>query len=78
MTLTINKVLKDLADLDLSVVTKTGDYTITENDTHINVNASSGAITITLPVTSTMSGQKQFYIKKIDSSANAVTISGVQ
>ncbi len=78
MTLTITKVLKDLASLDLSVVTKTGDYTVTENDTHINVDASGGDVAITLPVTSTMSGEKQYYLKTIDSSANAVTISGVQ
>jgi hypothetical protein len=52
--------------------TKTANYTITSSDYTIGANATSGAITITLP---TAVGTTAIYnIKKIDSSANTVTI----
>jgi hypothetical protein len=52
--------------------TKTANYTITTSDSGIAVDASGGNITITLP---TAVGATQFYaIKRIDASANTVTI----
>ena len=54
-----------------AVITKTSSYTATENDHTILVNATSAAVTIRLPRTSKA---RVYVIKKIDSSANAVTI----
>ena len=56
-----------------SVSTKTGNYTILQSDDVILGDATSGAITITLPTAVGNSGEI-FNIKKIDSSVNAVTI----
>ena len=51
--------------------TKTADYTATSTDGIILVDATSGVVTITLPAAS---ARKELHIKKIDASANAVTI----
>jgi len=59
--------------LRVQVVTKTGAYTATDDDIVILVDATAGAITITLPAASGRSGQV-YIIKKIDSSANTVTV----
>lgn len=63
------------------IVTKTAAYTATNDDDMILVDCTSGAVTIALPaastaVTSAGNQNKLLVIKKIDSSANAVTISG--
>lgn len=55
-----------------AVASKTGNYTATTSDDHIRCDASSAAFTITLPA-ATGSG-RVYTIKKIDSSANAVTV----
>ena len=55
------------------LVTKTSTYNATLADTIILVDATSGAVTINLP-TSVGIESKLYIIKKIDSSANAVTI----
>jgi len=68
--------LDGVANIDclrVQVVTKTGAYTATDDDIVILVDATAGAITITLPAASGRSGQV-YIIKKIDSSANAVTV----
>lgn len=57
------------------LVTKTTTYTITVNDRVVLCNATSGAFTVTLP-TAVGNTDKMFFIKKTDSSANAVTIDG--
>lgn len=57
------------------LVAKTANYTATQDDRVILCDATSGAITITLPAASGLA-DKMFYIKKTDSSANAVTIDG--
>jgi hypothetical protein len=57
----------------LNVVTKTADYTATNNDDVILCNATSAAITITLYTAVGNEGQ-QLVIKKTDSSVNEVTI----
>ena len=54
-----------------AVITKTSSYTATENDHTILVNATSAAVTIRLPRTAKA---RVYVVKKIDSSANAVTI----
>lgn len=58
---------------------KTTDYTATLNDYVIVVDATAGPVTITLPTSGTtpaaVHGQK-YLVKKIDSSANSVTVAG--
>jgi hypothetical protein len=57
------------------VKTVTSDYAVQPGDTTINVDASAGPVTITLPPASTMPNAV-LTITKIDSSANTVTIVG--
>lgn len=78
----LNKRLKALESklklddaLLLAVVTKTAAYTATVSDKTILCDATSGAFTVTLPATQGLSGIT-YYIKKVDSSGNAVTIDG--
>ncbi len=59
----------------LALVTKTAAYTATDSDTVILCDATAGAFTVTLPTAVGRTG-KVFYIKKIDATANAVTIAG--
>lgn len=53
--------------------TKTTNYTATAADYYLWVDCTGGAVTITLP-TAVGAGGKTYVIKKIDSTANAVTI----
>jgi hypothetical protein len=55
------------------ITTKTANYTATANDFTIIVDATAGAVTITLPAASSNAG-RIYNIKKIDASANSVTI----
>ena len=57
------------------LVTKTSNYTVSQNDYTVLGDATSGGITFTLPIASSNTG-RIFYIKKIDSSVNTVTIDG--
>lgn len=57
------------------VKTITADLTISVLDDYVYCDASSGAITVTLPPASANSG-RTLRIKKIDSSAKTVTIDG--
>jgi hypothetical protein len=61
------------ADDTYATSTKTSNYTITGSDTVIFADATSGNVTITLPVASGLSGYK-FFIKRIDSSGNTCTV----
>lgn len=61
--------------LRLSLVSKAVDYTATDNDYTILVDASGAARTITLPAVSGRVGTT-YNIKKTDSSANTVTVDG--
>jgi len=55
-------------------VTKTTTYTITSDDVVILGDCTSGAFTLTLPeITSSLDG-KLYYVKKIDSTENALTL----
>jgi hypothetical protein len=56
-----------------STATKTSGYTVTASDTVVFADATSGSVTITLPVASGLSGYR-FYVKRIDSSGNSVSI----
>lgn len=58
----------------LSIVTKTANYTLVSTDYTIRADATSGAITMTLPASPTAG--RIYNIKKIDSSVNTVTIAG--
>ena len=57
----------------LSIVAKTGAYTILTSDQIVTGDATSSAFTITLPTAASKEGQT-FTIKKMDGSANAVTV----
>lgn len=56
-----------------STATKTTNYTITGNDTVIFADATSGNVTVTLPLASGLPGYR-FYVKRIDGSGNTVTV----
>ncbi|MGE3681946.1 MAG: hypothetical protein AB7G93_09485 [Bdellovibrionales bacterium] len=64
-----------LSAVQPSVASKTAAYTLTTADDVILADASGGAFTLTLPAAASNSGQI-YKIKKIDSSANIVTIDG--
>lgn len=57
------------------IIEVTADYTITLEDHTILCDATSGNITVTLP-TAYLGDEYYFNIKKVDSSANTVTIDG--
>jgi hypothetical protein len=60
---------------DLTVSSKAASYTVTNSDELLLCDATSGAITLTLPTAVGVSG-RVFVIKKTDSSANKVTLDG--
>ena len=57
----------------LTVVTITGNTTLDADDTVVLCDASGGAFTVTLPAAAA-NETKRYFIKKIDSTSNAVTI----
>jgi len=57
----------------IKFITVTGDITIPVNAGVVLVDASSGPVTVTLP-SATLAARKEYHVKKIDSSGNAVTI----
>lgn len=67
-----NKSLTDLENT-FTVTTQSTNYAILTTDTTVLVNAASAPVTITLPTAVGVTGKK-YNIKKLDSSANAVTI----
>lgn len=58
-----------------SIITVTGNYTASVNDSTILCDASSAAFTVTLPPAADVK-TKKFNIKKIDISANTITADG--
>lgn len=64
-----------LAVVPTSVATKTGAYTLTASDAVILADATGGGFTLTLPTAVGITGHL-FHIKKIDATANAVTVDG--
>lgn len=65
------------ADPRISVAptTKTADYTITLADGAVLVDATGGAVVLTLPAAASAS-RRTFIAKKIDATANAMTLDG--
>jgi len=61
--------------LAINVTSVSDDYTTTQSDDVILCDASSDAITVTLMPASNVIG-KIYYLKKVDSSGNAVTVDG--
>lgn len=65
------------SELDLNQVTKTGNATLAATETVVLADATSGAITLTLPAASATTPKQVYFIKKIDTAlANLVTIDG--
>lgn len=67
----VKRTLDDLLNAVFATTDVTANYTILATDHVILVNATSAAVTVTLPDASEV---KEFHIKKIDSSGNAVTV----
>jgi trimeric autotransporter adhesin len=61
--------------LSLPIINQSADYTLTENDHTVVVNASASEVTITLPPAAGLEG-RVYIIKKIDSTSNNVVIDG--
>ncbi|MGZ3774153.1 MAG: beta strand repeat-containing protein, partial [Pseudobdellovibrionaceae bacterium] len=59
--------------IQTALTSKSANYTITSSDSVVIGNASGGAITITLPSAASIAG-RQYTIKKVDSSSNAVIV----
>lgn len=75
-TYTYKQWFQDIYDYIVSrvnVKTTTISYTVEANIYYVRADATTGAITITLPTTSLAAG-RQLLIKKIDSGVNAVTV----
>lgn len=62
------------AGYSANVASKTGAYTLTTSDAIVLANATSAAFTVTLPSTASVPTGRRFAIKKVDSSANAVSV----
>lgn len=77
LSLTTNELVKDAnkRTTEFTLKTATTSLTLDDNYTVILVNATSGAVTVTLPAAASYKG-RHYYIKKIDSSINTVTIDG--
>ena len=63
------------ARITIATVTKTAAYTAVASDKVILCDATGGAFTVTLPAVAS-SAKLLFHIKKIDGSANAITVDG--
>ncbi len=59
----------------INIITITADYTVLTSDDMINVDATSGPITVTLPAILERLG-REIMVKKIDSSFNTVAVDG--
>lgn len=66
--------LIDFIKSRVGVTSQTAAYTVAENIFWVRVNATSGAVTVTLPVSATRKG-RQIGVIKTDASGNAVTVS---
>ena len=72
-TITGNTFFTAASSYNSRTVTATGN--IAASDVFIRANATSAAITLTLPATGMINGQS-WIVKKVDTSSNAITISG--
>lgn len=60
-------------NLATGIAAKTSSYTLTANDGTVTADATSGAITLTLPAVSGCNG-RIYVLKRLNSGANAVTV----
>lgn len=60
-------------DPTFATISKTSNYTVSSSDTVIFADATSGNVTVTLPLASSMNGYR-FYVKRIDGSANTCSV----
>ena len=65
--------INQLAQHRLNVVSKSAAHTVADGDDMVICDATSAAFTVTLPSVASFAG-KQVIIKKVDASANAVTV----
>lgn len=72
-TLRVASGLPAWSDATFATSTQTSNYTITGTDVVVFANAASGNVTITLPLAASFGGYR-FYVKRIDSSGNTVSI----
>jgi len=72
-TITPNSPLQVAGSIATALATKTAAYTLTATDSTILADATTAALTVTLPTPVGISG-RQYTIKKIDSSVNVVAI----
>lgn len=63
------------ASMSDELTSVTANYTATDDDHILIVDATGGDVTVTLPDANGLSG-KQYFIKRTDSSANTVTVQG--
>ncbi len=61
------------AGVTFATTTQTTNYTVGSSDTVVFANATSGNVTVTIPAASGLAGYR-FYIKRVDGSANTVTV----
>ena len=67
------KRLFDFVTSQIKLVTVTASYTIVADVFYVRADGTGGVLTVTLPAALTSSG-RQIAVKKIDASANAITI----
>jgi hypothetical protein len=70
-----NDIKTEIESAITTVSAKTGNYTLTSTDRLVTFDCTSGNLTATLPALSGNTG-KNYFIKKIDSSTNTLTIDG--
>jgi hypothetical protein len=67
--------INGLLRAERNILPKTAAYTITEGDDVVLADATGGAFSVILPKATLFKG-RQFWVKKVDASGNAVTIDG--
>jgi hypothetical protein len=68
-----NSTVQIAGSLSTNVATKSANYTLTSTDHVVLANATSGALTLTLPTAVGITG-RQYTVKKVDTTANGVTV----
>ena len=74
-TYEVHELVQRSSVFPLAVVSKTSAYTVTDDDAAILVDATGGAVTVTLPTAVGRTGQT-YEIKRTNAGANAVTVDG--
>lgn len=72
----LNFVVTSAPPPELTIVTKTTNYNVSDNDDQILVDCTAGALTMSLHAVAT-AYRKRYVFKKIDATANAMTIDTV-